>query len=282
MTGQNDRPDEGLTGQAHDQAGHCPLTGRYFEPCCSVSLVNIAVYGMSWVHRKSGYPDPSEYPTVKQAVEAARPILTRPPKRKEPLSADLVRRVVSPLEKCSVADIRLAVLSSWDIFGFLRWDDLHRFKVDSLHFEESRVAVFLEKRKNDQFREGSWVFVARCITPSPCPVAVLEKFLSVGNHAKALPLFPNVQKSKRGVRIRKERMSYGRANELLKKELLSGGLGPEKFGIHSLRVGGASTAAVVGPPDRLFQRHGGWRSEKAWNNYIEESLNSLLLVSKSV
>ena len=36
MTGQNDRPDESLTGQAHDQAGHCPLTGRYFEPCyCS-------------------------------------------------------------------------------------------------------------------------------------------------------------------------------------------------------------------------------------------------------
>ena len=32
MTGQNDRPDESLTGQAHDQAGHCPLTGRYFEP----------------------------------------------------------------------------------------------------------------------------------------------------------------------------------------------------------------------------------------------------------
>ena len=32
MTGQNDRPDESLTGQAHDQAGHCPLTGLYFEP----------------------------------------------------------------------------------------------------------------------------------------------------------------------------------------------------------------------------------------------------------
>ena len=33
MTGQNDRQDESLTGQALDQAGHCPLTGRYFEPC---------------------------------------------------------------------------------------------------------------------------------------------------------------------------------------------------------------------------------------------------------
>ena len=33
MTGQNERQDESLTGQVHDQAGHSPLTGRYFEPC---------------------------------------------------------------------------------------------------------------------------------------------------------------------------------------------------------------------------------------------------------
>ena len=36
MTGQNDRQDESLTGQVHDQAGHCPLTGRYFEPWVNV------------------------------------------------------------------------------------------------------------------------------------------------------------------------------------------------------------------------------------------------------
>ena len=43
MTGQNDRPDECLTGQAHDQAGHCPLTGRYFEPF-SVLMVSIFIF----------------------------------------------------------------------------------------------------------------------------------------------------------------------------------------------------------------------------------------------
>ena len=32
MTGQNDRQDESLIVQVNDQAGHCPLTGRYFEP----------------------------------------------------------------------------------------------------------------------------------------------------------------------------------------------------------------------------------------------------------
>ena len=32
MTGQNNWQDESLTSQVHNQAGHCPLTGRYFEP----------------------------------------------------------------------------------------------------------------------------------------------------------------------------------------------------------------------------------------------------------
>ena len=32
MTGQNNWQDESLTGQVQDQAGHCPLTGCYFEP----------------------------------------------------------------------------------------------------------------------------------------------------------------------------------------------------------------------------------------------------------
>ena len=32
VSGQHDWQDERLTGQIPDQAGHCLLTGRYFEP----------------------------------------------------------------------------------------------------------------------------------------------------------------------------------------------------------------------------------------------------------
>ena len=43
MTGQNDRQDESLTGHVHDQAGHCPLTGRYFEPCTLPVIVSLDI-----------------------------------------------------------------------------------------------------------------------------------------------------------------------------------------------------------------------------------------------
>ena len=65
--------------------------------------------------------------------------------------------------------------------------------------------------------------------------------------------------TKRGVRLRKEATSYSRAKELIRKEIGKEGLDPIMFGIHSLRSGGASTAAALGVPDRLFQRRGGWR-----------------------
>ena len=76
-------------------------------------------------------------------------------------------------------------------------------------------------------------------------------------------------------------MCYSRAKELIKKELGKECLDPTKFGTHSLRSGGASAAAALGVPDRLFQS-GGWRSEKAWNNYVKTFLDLLLLVTRSI
>ena len=246
-----------------------------------MSSVNSAVYGVNWVHKKSGYQEPSEYSVVKQVVDPARRILARPAERKEPLSSALVRKVISHLEKGNLGDLQLAALFSLGFFGFLRWDDLRHLSVDIFYFADSHVAIFLEKRKNDQFRDGSWVFVGRCST-LPCPVKIIEKFLRIADHSKGSPLFRRVLHTKRGGRLRKEAMSYSRAKELIKKELSKEGLDPTKFGIHSLRSGGASAAAALGVPDRLFQRHGGWRSEKARNNYVKESLDSLLLVPKSI
>ena len=168
--------------------------------------VNTAVYGVSCVHKKSGYQEPIEYPVVKQTGDAAQRILARPPKRKEPLSAALVRKVISRLERGSLANIQVATLFNLGFFGFLRWDDLHRLTVGSLHFEESHVAIFLKKQKNNQLCEGSWVFIARCCAPS-CPVTIVEKFTMFGNHSKTSSLFWRVLNTKRGVCLRKELMS---------------------------------------------------------------------------
>ena len=54
------------------------------------------------------------------------------------------------------------------------------------------------------------------------------------------------------------------------------------YGLHSLRSGGASHAPYSGVADRLSKRRGRWKSDRAKDGYIEDSLESLLSVSKSL
>ena len=77
-------------------------------------------------------------------------------------------------------------------------------------------------------------------------------------------------------------MSYTRTREIVLQAFAEIGYPKQLFGFHSLRAGGSSAAANAGVSDRLFKRHGRWRTDRAKDGYIKASLESLLLVSKSL
>jgi integrase len=218
---------------------------------------------------------------VKQVTEAARRILAKPKSRKKPLSGTQVKSIVQRLEKGSLADLQVAAMFALGFYGFLRWDDLSRITPKHLEFAPTHLLVHLEKRKNDQFRKGTQVLIARA-DRAPCPVAVVEKFLGKGRHKPGTSIWRRIQSTKYGQVLRSTPMTYSRASELFKKELVKEGLDAKDYGLHSLRSGGATTAAAVGIPDRLLQRQGGWRTAKAKNNYIDESKNNLLRITKTM
>ena len=122
------------------------------------------------------------------------------------LEASHVKSPIHRLAQGPLSDIQVAALFILGFFGFLRWDDLSQLSVDNLQFEDSHLAIFLTQRKNDQFCRGSWVFTARSDS-SPCPVAVVEKFLRVGNHDRKSRLFRRVLSTKKGVKLRRDLMS---------------------------------------------------------------------------
>ena len=64
--------------------------------------------------------------------------------------------------------------------------------------------------------------------------------------------------------------------ELLLEQLTAIGLESKQFGLHSVRAGGATAAANAGVPDRLFKRHGHWRSENAKDGYVNDCSASRL------
>ena len=110
----------------------------------SVSSVNSALYGISWVHKTYGYEQPIGHPLVKQDVEVKRRILARPTIRKKPLTLEKTKRILDRLMKGSLAQEQVAAMFALGFFGFLRWDDISRLLVDDLHFADTHVAIFLE------------------------------------------------------------------------------------------------------------------------------------------
>ena len=67
-------------------------------------------------------------------------------------------------------------------------------------------------------------------------------------------------------------LSYTRAREIVFSA----------FELHSSRGGGALAAANGNITDRLFKRHGRWKSDKAKDGYVKDNVESLLSVSKSL
>ena len=103
---------------------------------------------------------------------------------------------------------------------------------------------------------GGEVLIARS-DDSPCPVGVVENFWHRGGMIRR-PRFGDesstqtVDTNSAGSRCH----TYSRANQLFKNELKTEGLDPKCYGLHSLRSGGATTAAAMGIPDNCFRDKG--------------------------
>lgn len=87
--------------------------------------------------------------------------------------------------------------------------------------------------------------------------------------------------TKEGEKLRKSGgLSYTRLRELLLAKIRQLGWNPALFGMHGLRAGGATAEPNADVPDRLFKRHGRWKSETAKDGYIKDSVEKRLKVSK--
>ena len=168
--------------------------------------------------------------------------------------------------------------------AFLCFDELANLKCCDIAFTESTMSVHIASSKTDQYRQGDTVLVAR-MGHSTCPVAMMEKYISTAGISleSELHLFRGVTRTRHGEQLRPSgKLSYTRMQELFLAKLDQLGYDRRQFGLHSLRAGGATAAASAGIPDRLFKRHGRWRSETAKDGYVKDSEDARLAVSKGL
>ncbi|XP_065891826.1 integrase/recombinase xerD homolog isoform X3 [Dysidea avara] len=271
-----------LPAKPHEVAFYLQHLG---EKTRSKSAAEEACNALSWAHASAGLASPSSNLFVKTVLEGLQRSYAKPVVKKELLTVDMLERIVDDAEKSgALSDLRLATACLLGFAGFLRFDELIRLRPCEIKFSEEMLAIKILGSKTDQLRQGDEVVISRTGSRT-CPVAMLERYMArtATPHEDQRFLFRPIQKTKHCEELRGTgKISYTCLRDLFRKKLSSLGYNVKDFGLHRLRASGATAAANAEVPDRLFKRHGRWRSESAKDGYVKDNIESRLQVSQSL
>ena len=250
------------------------------------SLVINAYYSIKWFHELFDFSSVTNSKLVSNVLEAARRKLSKPVNKKEPVTVELLSKVFSSLYR--EGDLKsqrtiCAFLLAYS--GFLRSAELLNLRRSDFVINPTYMSVFLESSKTDRYRDGAWILIARTGT-ALCPVLNLMKYFEWANISddSDVFIFSHLNATKTGFRFRADgkHLAYSNLWKLFLDALRPHVKDGNQFCLHSLRSGGATAAANMGIPDRMFKRHGRWLSESAKDGYVKDSVEERLKVSKSL
>ena len=252
----------------------------------TASPIISAFYSLQWAHNLIGKPSPTEVIIVKNVFEGAKRRLASPVEKKEPITPELLSKVYHSMFKDNdLMSQRIICACLLAYSGFLRVSELLHIRRCDIIFNSCYASIFIPKSKTDIYRDGNSVVISR-VDSELCPVKNLEIYLSLANiqFDSDEYIFRNIVRFKDHFELRKENkpLSYTRIRELFIDAFQPFVPDINKYGLHSLRSGGATKCANLGISDRLFKRHGRWRSETAKDGYVKDSLNDRLIVSKNL
>ena len=255
----------------------------------NITKIRNIYYAVKFYHNTLHFPDPTSNEVVQEMLEVAKRLCKKKINKKNPITIEHVKQLLESFSSggtISLQDLRTFVMILLGFSGFLRYDELSNIRFGDFIFHDTYFNTFIEESKTDVYRDGKWVTISGSGSEL-CPLRNLREYLEradIRGDNLSQFIFRGIVKTKNGERLRKKNkpLSYTRAREIILKSITSIGLNERLFGTHSLRAGGATTAANAGVPDRLFKRHGRWLSDKAKDMYVEDDLEHLLSVTKAM
>ncbi len=204
---------------------------------------------------------------------------------KTPITPEIIDSIFQlfAAPSCGLERLRVAVIIIISFCGFLRFSDVIQLDGQDIEFVGDKAAkLTIRRSKTDQIGQGQTVIIAASVEGN-CPVTLLRRYLllaRIGSDSP-LPILRALHNSngRKSLQNSAKPISYTRTRELVKSALREAGLDPTHFGLHSMRRGGATTAAKKGVPIHLIQQHGRWKSLSSLQLYIENDIDTLLPVS---
>lgn len=254
----------------------------------SVSVIEGVFYSIKWAHDISGVTNPCDSKIVHSLLESARNICGGPVQKKKPLTSDIIFKMFNtyPPASISLYHLRSLVFIVLGFAGFLRVSELIHLKCSDISFKDDYVELIIRSSKIDQTNKGETVLIAQT-NNSTCPYNMLRLYFEKCNFVPSEDNYIFRQLSfcyKQKVhRLRKSGcLSCTRCREIVREMLTDIGLNADEYGTHSLRRGGATVSAMNNTADRLFKKHGRWKSEKANDGYVTVSISERLTVSANL
>jgi integrase len=258
----------------------------------SHSVIDSYFYSIKWNHDLMLVSNnPCDSKIVKLIYAGSRSLSCQPVVKKSPVTVEILRKIVEKYggDSNNLKNLRLCTMCILGFSGFFRYDELSHLQMNHLSFHNTHVSVKVTNSKTDQKKLGSEVIIAKLQTKL-CPVSWLLKYIAAAGlnfHSEEF-LFTKVRFLRKTnsyvIADSSTPLSYTRAREIFRDALDNIGEDKSKFGLHSLRSGGASALANSSSPveSRMFKKHGRWKSDSASDGYVHYNLEKRLEVSKKL
>ena len=137
------------------------------------------------------------------------------------------------------------------------------------------LEITISKAKSDQMREGHILYLKR-LNSAYCPVLTLEKYLAstkLSDHPKNF-VISRLAKTKPGHNAHGSKpLSDTTVRDIFNRDVapICNNFEEGKYGLHSLRSGGASAAINNGVSERRIGKHGRRKSGFCRDRYLKDS-----------
>lgn len=232
-----------------------------------MSTVSRRLSAISEAHLRSGLKSPTQEWVVRNTMKRLRREHGTPPKGKEPLLVEDLKKIVELCDTTTLSGIRDKAVLLVGFGSSLRRSDISNLDFEDISKAEEGLVLMIRKEKTDQKRLGRKVGLPYGKYPETCAIRALCHWIEA-SQLRSGPLFRAVTKFDKP---RQTRMSSGTVATIVKKYCDLIGKSPRNMSGHSLRSGFATSAAMAGASERSIQNQTGHASVEVLRRYIREA-----------
>ena len=249
------------------------------------SIIDSVIYSIKWAHMLHGFDDPTENSFIKNLQGTAKRLNNNPVVKKDPVSTQMLVDLCTIYKDSSdlfvVRDLAMILIG---FSGFLRFDELSNLKCRDITIFDYYLKILIPLSKTDQYRHDNELLISRGNTVA-CPLSMYKRYLFLtkldinSDEFIFRPMFRSSGIAKLIYKNKKLSYTTFRENIVKRLKIVAPCL---NLGLHSLRSGGATAAALSDVNERCLNRLARWKSDISKYGYIDDTFDKWLSVSKII